>query len=101
MKKQTMTYAGFYQDTHGLTALGRVVLDAWLFGLIPESEDCKGWDLARMQLLMNRVETAWDRYGNLPSRLPLELRERHTELYARATERALARGWNPELGDDD
>ena len=101
MKKNTMTYSGFYQDTHGMTVLGRVVLDGWLFGFIPESEDCKGWDMARMQVLMNRVEAAWDQHGNLPSQLPPELRERHTELYARAAECAQQRGWNPELGDDD
>ena len=57
--------------------------------------------MARMQVLMNRVEAAWDEHGSLPSRLPPELRERHTELYARAAERAQGRGWNPELGDDD
>ena len=41
MKKNTMTYSGFYEDTHGMTVLGRVVLVGWLFGFIPESEDCK------------------------------------------------------------
>lgn len=99
--KKTTTYAGFNQDSHGLTMFGRVVLDGWLFGFIPETEDCAGWDLTRMQALMSQVEAAWDQHGNLPSRLPPELRERHTELYARATERAQRRGWNPELGDDD
>lgn len=34
-----MTYPGFYQDKHGVTMLARVVLDGWLFGFIPESED--------------------------------------------------------------
>ena len=53
--------------------------------------------MARMQVLMNRVEAAWDEHGSLPSRLPPELRERHTELYARAAERAQGRGWNPEM----
>lgn len=40
-----MIYAGFHEDTHGITMLGRIVLDAWLFGLIPREEDCAGWDL--------------------------------------------------------
>ena len=96
-----MTYPGLHQDTHGMTVLGRVVLDGWLFGLIPESEDCAGWDLQRMQKLMNEVEARWDEYGNLPSRLPPELRERHTQLYDRATERARQRGWDPELDEDE
>lgn len=99
--KNPPTYAGFNNDSHGITIFGRVVLDGWLFGFIPETEDCAGWDLTRMQALLTRIEAAWDEYGNLPSRLPPELRERHAALYARATERAQRRGWNPELGDDE
>jgi hypothetical protein len=96
-----MTYPGLSQDTHGMTVLGRVVLDGWLFGLIPETEECAGWGLQRMQNLMVQVEQAWDEYGNLPSRLPPELRQRHAELYARAAARAREKGWDPELGDED
>lgn len=94
-------YVGFHQDKHGITQLGRVVLDAWVFNLLPEGEDCAGWDIGRMQGLMERVEAEWDRYGNLPSRLPDALRRRHAELYARATDAARTRGWDPELGDDE
>lgn len=94
-------YPGFYNDTHGITQLGRVVLDAWVFGILPEEEDCTGWDLGRMQNLMNQVEAKWDEYGNLPSHLPPELLERHTRLYREAMERAARRGWNPELDDED
>lgn len=94
-------YVGFNNDRHGITQLGRVVLDAWLFGFLPETEDCTGWDLGRMQALMDKIEKEWDKYSNLPSRLPPELRERHGAIYARAMEQAKAKGWNPELGDDD
>jgi len=94
-------YSGFNQDTHGITMLGRIVLDAWVFGLIPKSEDCTGWDLQRMQQLMQQVNEHWDTHGSLPSRLPPELRERHTELYAWATARARERGWDPELEDGE
>ena len=98
---EKMIYAGFNQDTHGITMLGRIVLDAWVFKLLPKTEDCAGWDLPRMQQLMQQVNERWDEYGTLPSRLPPELRERHTELYTWATTRARERGWNPELGDDE
>jgi hypothetical protein len=94
-------YVGLNQDRHGITQLGRIVLDAQVFGLIPEHEDCAGWDLGRMQALMERVHAEWDRYGNLPSRLPEALRTRHAAIYARAMEAARARGWDPELGDDE
>ncbi len=94
-------YVGLNQDSHGITQLGRVVLDARVFGLIPEDEDCAGWDLGRMQLLANQVEARWDEYGNLPSRLPDDLRARHAEIHARAMENARQRGWNPELDEDE
>lgn len=94
-------YCGFNADNHGITQLGRVVLDAWLFGLLPETEDCAGWDSQRMQLLMQQVEERWDEYRGLPSMLPPELLAKHTELYSWATERARNRGWDPELADED
>ena len=95
------SYAGFHHDKHGITQLGRIVLDAWLFGLVPESEDCAGWNLGRMQGLMERVQAEWDKYGNLPSRLPPELARRHAELYDRAMLDARDKGWDPELGEDE
>lgn len=94
-------YIGFYNDKHGMTQLGRVVLDSWLFGFLPESEDCSGWELGRMQALMDKVEKEWDKYASLPSRLPPELRQRHTEIYEKAMALAKDKGWNPELGEDD
>ncbi|TCJ12237.1 hypothetical protein EZJ19_12910 [Parasulfuritortus cantonensis] len=93
-------YVGFFNDKHGITQLGRIVLDGWLFGLIPETEDCSGWELGRMQALTERVEKEWDKYGNLPSRLPDDLRRRHSELYDRAVSDARGKGWNPELDDE-
>ncbi|HKB59790.1 MAG TPA: hypothetical protein VKC56_07045 [Gallionellaceae bacterium] len=95
------TYVGFYKDRHGITQLGRVVLDGWVFGLIPDTEDCAGWELGRMQALMERVQQEWDKYANLPSRLAPELRERHEKIYATAMAEARGKGWDPELGDDE
>lgn len=94
-------YAGLKNDKHGLTQLGRVVLDARLFELIPPAEDCQGWDMGRMQALMERVQAEWDRYDNLPSRLPSGLRQRHAALYEDAIKLARSKGWDPELGDDE
>lgn len=97
----TQTYPGLHADKHGITQLGRIVLDARVFGLIDETEDCAGWTLGRMQALMNQVDAAWDGYGNLPSRLPPDLAARHARIYAAAIERATGLGWNAELGDDE
>ncbi|OYW97997.1 MAG: hypothetical protein B7Z14_16110 [Bosea sp. 32-68-6] len=44
-----------------LMATASVVLDAWLFGFLPETEDCAGWDLGQMQVLMEKIEAEWDR----------------------------------------
>ena len=98
---EPMTYCGFNAELHGITQLGRTVLDAWVFELLPRREDCAGWDLQRMQQLMGQVNARWDEVGMLPSRLPPDLQGRHAELYAWAAERARARGWNPELGEDE
>lgn len=97
----TNKYVGFSHDKHGMTQLGRIVLDGWLFGFIPEAEDCAGWDMGRMQALMDRVEKEWDKYGALPSKLPPDLRQRHVALYQKAMDQARGKGWDPELGDDD
>jgi hypothetical protein len=37
----------------------------------------------------------------LPSRLPDELRERHTRLYDKAITSAKAKGWDAQMEDDD
>ncbi|MDP1652878.1 MAG: hypothetical protein Q8L56_09175 [Rhodocyclaceae bacterium] len=101
MKEKNLTYCGLAEDGHGITQLGRIVLDARVFGLISDTEDCAGRDLPRMQMLMQQVEERWDAYGNLPSRLPDELRARHAAIYAEATERARQQGWDPELDDHE
>jgi hypothetical protein len=95
------TYAGFHHDNHGITQLGRIVLDAWVFGFIPETEDCTGWEIGRLQQLMDQISDEWDKYANLPSRLPPELQQRHTEIYAKAVADARIKGWDPELGEDE
>lgn len=94
-------YVGLDNDKHGLTQLGRVVLDGRLFDLIPPTQDCAGWDIGRMQALMERVQVEWDKYDNLPSRLPEALAERHREIFDRAIKSARAKGWDPELSEDD
>ncbi|MEY6432678.1 hypothetical protein ABC977_09705 [Thioalkalicoccus limnaeus] len=100
--KANKIYAGIDQETPGtITPTGNIVRDAWVFGLIPETETCAGWTLQGIDQLYDRVTAAWAPYGHLASRLPPELRERHARIYAEAVARARAHGWNPELGDSD
>ena len=95
-------YVGIDQDKdEGLTHLGRIVRDAWVFGILSETENCSGWSSAEMQLLYEKVHAAWEPYAHLPSRLPDDLRERHMQLYSEAITEAKKKGWVVDLGDDD
>lgn len=84
----------------GMTPAGNIIRDAWVFGILPETETCAGWSLQRLQEVYDRVSEAWHPYGHLASRLPPELRERHGRIYAAAIERARASGWSPDLDDE-
>lgn len=100
--KRANLYPGIDQDTYGgMTFIGKIIKDAWTFGLIPETETCEGWDYGRIEALQQQVHAKWEEYGLLPSRLPPELRERHERIHAAAVTRARALGWDPELEDDD
>jgi hypothetical protein len=85
----------------GMTPTGNIIRDAWVFGLIPEDQDCAGWTVQGIEALYDKVSAAWGPFGHLASRLPPELRERHARIYAAAVAQARAAGWDPALGDDD
>lgn len=71
------TYDGIDQDQYGgMSAMGAITKDAWLFGILPETETCAGWDGNRIQILYDKTQVEWDKYGCLVSNLPAELRER-------------------------
>jgi len=96
------TYIGIDQEVHGgMTAIGKLIRDAWVFGVIPETETCAGWNLARIDALLQKVNDEWDKYGCLVSHLPDELRERHRRIHGEAIERARAAGWSGEVETDD
>ena len=101
MEKQKR-YAGIDKDPHGaMNPTGNIIRDAWLFGLIPETETCEGWTAQGIEDLYEKVHRAWDPYGHRVSALPPELQQRHARIYGQAVERARTLGWNPELGDED
>ena len=96
------TYIGIDQEIHGgMTAIGKLIRDAWVFGVIPETETCAGWTLARIDALLHKVNDEWDKYGCLVSHLPDELRERHQRIHGEAMERARAAGWSGEIETSD
>ena len=94
-------YQGIDEDSYGgMTPTGTIVRDAWVFGIIPETETCAGWDGPRLQQLYDQVAAAWAPYGHLVSNLPPELRERHGRIYGEAVRRAREMGWSPPMEDD-
>ena len=99
---RTHRYAGMDQEeNHGMTMTGRIIRDAWVFGLLPEGDGFAGKSAGDMQNLFEQVHQAWEPYGQLPSRLPPELAQRHARIHAEALAHAKAAGWSAELGDDD
>jgi hypothetical protein len=96
------TYAGIdAEDHHGMTMTGRIIRDAWVFGILTEGDGFAGKGAGDLQNLFEAVHQAWEPYGQLPSRLPTALAERHARIHAEAVDRAKSMGWNPELNDDD
>jgi len=101
-KPQTQTYVGIDQEIlGGMTSIGKLIRDAWVFGVIPETETCAGWNLGRIDALLHKVNDEWDKYGCLVSHLPAELRERHERIHGEAMERARAAGWSGEVETED
>jgi len=96
------TYAGIDQDHFGgMTPIGTIVKDAWLFGILPETETCAGWTHDRLQMIYDQVSTEWAQYGHRVANLPPELRERHERIHAEAMRRARELGWEPDLAHED
>lgn len=97
MRHDTRRYAGIDRDTHGgMTPTGKIVRDAWIFGLLPEQESCAGWDAGQIEALWARVSAEWEKYGFSVAALPPPLRERFERIQAAALARARAAGWDPE-----
>ncbi len=95
-------YVGIDKDADGgMTSVGKIVRDAWVFGVLPETETCEGWDLGRMDVLLNQVNDEWDKYGCMVSSLPDDLRKRHERIYTVAIAGAKKEGWGGEKETDD
>lgn len=95
-------YMGIDKDPQGaINPTGNIIRDAWVFGIIPETETCAGWNAQGIESLYEKVMAAWQPYGHLVSNLPADLRERHSRIYTAAVEQARRLGWNPELPDED
>jgi len=96
------TYAGIDQDHFGgMTPIGNIIKDAWVFGILSETQTCAGWTHDRLQLIYDQVSDEWNKYGHRVANLPPELRERHERIHGEAMRRARELGWDPDLGHED
>lgn len=97
MRDKTKQYVGIDKDLNGgMTDTGKIIRDAWVFGLIPETETCEGWLVAGIEDLWIKVNAEWEKYGFLVSNLPDELKQRFLRIQEQAMTRARAEGWDPE-----
>ena len=94
------TYIGVDNDMNGgMTTIGKIIRDAWVFGIIPETETCAGWNLAGIDALLDKVNKQWDKYGCLVSHLPADLRERLGVVPRAEALRPLIDLWAAYAGD--
>ena len=92
---QSDRYVGIDNDLFGgMTTIGKTIRDARVFGLIDETETCKGWNLAGINALLEKVNAEWDKYGCLVSHLPEELFARHQRIHGEAVKTAREQGWD-------
>lgn len=95
-------YVGIHNDVKGgMTDTGKIIRDAWVFGIIPESETCEGWLSQGIEDLWMKVNQEWEKYGFRVSNLPDELREKFTRIHEEALQHARKAGWDPHKDLDD
>jgi hypothetical protein len=96
------TYIGIDKEIYGgMTMIGKIIRDAWVFGVIEESQTCEGWNLAGIDSMLDKVNKEWDKYGCLVSHLPPDLLEKHQRIYNKAIADAKAAGWSGEIETGD
>lgn len=95
-------YVGIHNDRYGgMSDIGKIIRDAWVFGLIPETETCEGWELSRLEVLWTQVNTEWEKYGFRVGQLPPELQQKYILIQQAAVETARQAGWDAELDLDE
>jgi hypothetical protein len=59
---QNQYYKGLDNDEYGgMTAIGTIIKDAWVFGILPETETCENWSFDRLQIIHDQTKKEWDK----------------------------------------
>jgi hypothetical protein len=100
--KEKESYVGIHNDLYGgMTDIGKIIRDAWAFGLIPESETCQGWRAQGIESLWEKVQSCWAQHQFSVGNLPDDIQQRYLRIQSQAIERARSLGWNAELDVDE
>ena len=90
-------YVGIDNEINGgMTDTAKIIRDAWVFGIIPETETCEGWLAAGIEDLWRKVSAEWDKYGYQVGNLPDDLRANFMRIQDAAMTKAKAQGWEGE-----
>jgi len=90
-------YVGIDNEINGgMTDTAKIIRDAWVFGIIPESETCEGWLAGGVEDLWRKVDAEWEKYGFLVSNLPDSIREKFTRIQGEAVTKAKTAGWDAD-----
>ena len=99
--KDPKRYVGYNNEKNGgMTESGKIIREARVFGLIPETETCEGWLTQGIEDLWRQVHEEWEKYGFQVSNLPDDLRERFMRIQNEALEKAKQAGWTPDMRGD-
>jgi Cu2+-containing amine oxidase len=102
MRRSKTPYVGIDKDADGgMTVAGRIIRDAWAFGIIPENETCAGWNTQALEDLWTKTHEEWEKYGHQVNNLPDDIRERYMRIQKDAFQRARDAGWDASLDDSD
>jgi hypothetical protein len=94
---QSKKYVGIQNDINGgMTDTGKIIRDAWVFGIIPETETCEGWLAQGLEDLWRKVNAEWEKYGFSVGQLPAEMRDNFMRIHNEAMQKAKAAGWDAE-----
>ena len=66
---------------------GRVIRDAWVFGIVPESESCDGWTIQALVQLEHKVNEVWKKYDFKAANLPPHIRTHFDRIYGAEAQR--------------
>ncbi len=95
-------YIGLNNEINGgMTTIGKIIRDAWVFDLIEETETCENWNYDAINALLHKVNAEWDKYGCMVSSLPAELFDKHQRIHGEALEKAKKSGWVGDHETDD